>query len=180
MQMVHCVWEIHIFLHSNILRIFEYFLPSFLLTFTSSVLFRLFANERISSTRVDFIIFLNFPVAQMFGLPGLISPWIDFPGMSKLKSSGIVTPLFQAFLGSWAEVRLSLLPRMSCSFSILAFLAMYCLSRCLWTPLVLIICFGSAVLPQLVTGLNVQSLTSLSFWDSFYLSIFIFFSISHI
>ena len=57
---------------------------------------------------------------------------------------------------------------------------MYCLSRCLWTPFVLISCFGSAVLLQFVMGLKVQSFTSLSFWDSFSLSTFIFFSISQI
>ncbi len=60
----------------------------------------------MSSTFVVFIIFLNFPVAQIFGFPGFMNEYTDFPGISKLKSSGIVTPLFQAFFGSVAALSL--------------------------------------------------------------------------
>lgn len=74
MQMVDRVWEFHISLHLNILGIFEYFLNLALFpTFSSSVLFRLEAYVIISSTFVVFMICLNFPVAQIFGLPGFIN-----------------------------------------------------------------------------------------------------------
>lgn len=74
----------------------------------------------------------------------------------------------------------NLLPSMVCSRSILAFCATYCRSKCLWTPVVLIIYFGSEVRCQFVSGRNVHPATSESFWVSFSRSTFIFFSISQI